>query len=87
MLYELIIVAIVVIFAGFSQYMTLKAVKFGMKMGQNPEKAVNEPVFTIPKKNPPQAPEVSDEMRKFFDVMDNIDAFDGFEGGQKEIEE
>lgn len=81
MLFEIIII---VIYAAFSQFFVLMAVKFGMKCAGQPEKAVDEPIIRVRKKA--KSPNLPKEHQKMMDIMENIDIYDGTSTGQKEIE-
>ena len=87
MSYSLIITGIIVIFAAFTQIMVLKAVKFGIKCGHEPEKAVKEPIFELPKKEKePEPPEIPEEALEIVKRMEMLDNFDGMPSPIKENE-
>ena len=79
-----IIIIVLVIYAAVSQIFMLKAVKFGLKGAEKPEKAAEEPVFTLPEKK--KEAKVSESEQRILDILGNIDAYDGTSAGQKEIE-
>ena len=81
MSYELILV---ILYAAFSQFFTIWAFKFGMKCANRPEKAVDEPIITLPKRK--KEVNLPKEHLKMMDIMENIDIYDGTSTGQKEIE-
>ena len=78
---------IVLVILGFyiimSPFMMLYSVKLGFKMGQRPEKTAAEPVIPLPKRK--KEPQVSKEVKRGFDILNNIDIYDGTSNGQKEI--
>lgn len=61
----------------------MKAVKFGAKCGQTPEKIPEEPIFNVPK--PKKEVEIPAEMQRDLDILENLAIFDGTPNGQKEI--
>ena len=87
MLYEILMV-ILVVYAISSPLWVMKSIKFGVKFALDAEKTSREPVINIPKPKRKQ-PEVklSKEEQKIIDTLENINAFDGTETGQKEIKE
>lgn len=84
MLYSAIICILIVIFAIFSQIMTLKAVKFGFKIADRPEEAADEPVFNIPKKK--FQPKMTEMDKRNTQILANIDRYDGTSRGQVKVE-
>ena len=63
-------------------YFLFKAVKFGIKMADNPEKAAEEPIFDVKE---PDVKEMTDEERRFATVVDNINNYVGDSTNQKEV--
>ena len=61
----------------------MKAVKFGAKCGQTPEKVPEEPIFIVPKSK--KEVEISAQMQRDLDTLENIAIYDGTSNGQKEI--
>ena len=85
MLYEIIAI-ILALYAVSTPYWMIKAVKFGISVAEEPEKAAEEPIFNLPeKKEEPQPVVLTEEQQRMLDVLDNIDVFDGTSQGQKEI--
>ena len=85
MLYEIIAI-LLALYAVSTPYWMIKAVKFGISVAEEPEKAAEEPIFNLPeKKEEPQPVVLTEEQQKLLDVLDNIDVFDGTSQGQKEI--
>ena len=82
MLYSVITVVLVV-YVCVSPYFYAKAVKFGIKIADKPEKTANEPIFHIgkPRKDAKMTPE---EKRKV-EILENALRYDGTPNGQKEI--
>ena len=63
-------------------YFLFKAVKFGIKMADNTEKAAEEPIFDVKE---PEVKEMTDEERRFATVVDNINNYVGDSTNQKEV--
>ena len=86
MLFDILAI-IVVIYAVFSPVWVLKAVKFGISVGNDPKEAVDEPIFHVPsEKKKVKAPVLSKEEQQIVDILENVDIYDGTSRGQKEIE-
>lgn len=82
MLYEIVFV-LLVIYVLFTPLFVIKAVRFGMKVWDEPEEVAKEPVFHLPKKK--KEPKMTDEERRNLQIMQNIDRYDGTPNGQVEI--
>lgn len=86
MLFDILAV-ILAIYAVFSPIWVIKAVKFGISVGNDPKEAVDEPIFHIPsEKKKVKAPILSKEEQQIVDILENVDIYDGTSRGQKEIE-
>ncbi len=86
MLYEILSI-ILVIYAVLSPFWVIRAIKFGLSIVENPQEAAKEPVFTLPKaKKKSKEAELPKEIQTAYDILDNIEAYDGTNVGQKEIE-
>ena len=86
MLYSILAV-LLVLYAVLSPFWVIKAVKFGLSIKKDPEKAAEEPVFHIPeKKKKVKPPVLSREEQQIVDILENVDIYDGTSRGQKEIE-
>lgn len=86
MLFDILAI-IVVIYAVFSPVWVLKAVKFGISVGNDPKEAVDEPIFHVSsEKKKVKAPILSKEEQQIVDILENVDIYDGTSRGQKEIE-
>lgn len=83
MLYSTIYLIIIVLFAIFSQIMTLYAVKFGLKIAEKPEKTAEEPFFNVPKKK--KDPKMTPEEQRTMKILQNIDRYDGSANGQVKV--
>lgn len=83
-MHDLILILMVLIFAMFSQFMVIKAVKFGLKIAEKPEKAAEEPVFNVPK--PKKKPKMTPEEKRTNDILANIERYDGTSRGQIKVE-
>ena len=86
MLFDILAI-IIAIYAVFSPIWVIKAVKFGISVGENPKEAAEEPVFHIPsEKKKVKTPVLSKEEQQIVDILENVDIYDGTSRGQKEIE-
>ena len=83
MLYNAIIFILILLFAAFTQIMTIKAVKFGIKVTEKPEQAANEPFFHVPKSK--KKPKMTDEDKRTSAILANIDRYDGTSAGQVKV--
>lgn len=87
MLYEILSV-ILVLYAVLSPFWVIRAIKFGLSIVENPQEAAEEPVFTLPKtKKKAKSAELPKEIQQTYDILDNIETYDGTDVGQKEIKE
>ena len=62
----------------------MKAVKFGMKLSREPEKAMEEPVFHIPEKK--EVPKMTAEQDRLHQILTNIENYNGSSLNQKKVE-
>lgn len=83
MLYNVILVVFILIFAAFSQIMVLKAVKFGFKISEEPNTAAEEPLFHLPKKK--KKPKMTEQEKRTNAILANIDRYDGTSFGQVKV--
>lgn len=86
MLYNVLAV-ILVAYVCASPIFYAKAVKFGIKIAQDPEEAAKEKImeeFTLPKK--PHKPKMTPEEQRSIQILANIDRYDGTSAGQKKVE-
>lgn len=85
MLYEIIAI-LLALYAISTPFWMMKAVKFGISVAEEPEKAAEEPIFNLPeKKEEPQPVVLTEEQQKYVDILENLEVFDGTSQGQKEI--
>lgn len=85
MLYN-VIICVLVAYVIISPYFYAKALKFGMKIAQDPEEASQEKIlgeFHIPKK--PHEPKMTPEEERAVQILANIDRYDGTPMGQKKV--
>lgn len=61
-----------------------QAIKFGMKIMSEPEKAPFEKVFSVPV--PKKKPKMTPEQDRTAQILANIDRYDGTSQGQKKVE-
>lgn len=83
-MYNVILIVFILLFAAFSQIMVIKAVKFGLKISEKPEKATEDPIFHIPKKK--KQPKMTPEEQRTVQILANIDRYDGTSLGQVKVE-
>ncbi len=82
-----ILAVVLVIYAVLSPLWVIKAVKFGISVGENHKEAAEKPVFHIPsEKKKVKPPVLSKEEQQIVDILENVDIYDGTSRGQKEIE-
>jgi hypothetical protein len=85
MLYSIIGV-ILAVYVCITPFLYMKAVKFGIKMAENPHKASEEAVFTTQRAEKYQlSPQAEEELRKQRIEWENLEAFDGTGMNQKEV--
>lgn len=79
-----ILLVILVIYAIWSPFIVFKAVKFGMRLVDEPKKAASEPVFNIP--TPKAKPKMTAEEERMTQILRNIDNYNGSSQGQIKVE-
>lgn len=77
-----ILAIILGIVAIIQPFYLMKAVKFGIKLAENPEKAAEEPIFDV---KTPEVKKISEEEQRFADIVDNINNYVGDSTNQKEV--
>lgn len=82
MLFNLLL-AVLVIYVMATPFFFLKAVKFGMKIVEEPEAASDTTTFHLPKKK--KQPKMTAEEERTAKILANIDRYDGTSNGQMEI--
>ena len=86
MLFNILLV-LLAIYVMVTPYFYATAVKFGMKIAQNPEKASEEKIldtFSVPKK--PKEIKMTPQENRNVQILANIDAYNGTAVGQKKVE-
>lgn len=78
-----IILMILGVYTVLSPFLMIYGIKLGFKMAQRPEETAAEPVIKLPKRR--KTPQMSDEVKRGFEILRNIDIYDGTANGQKEI--
>lgn len=78
-----IILAILGLYTVLSPFLIIYGIKLGFKMAQRPEETAAEPVIKLPRRR--RTPQMSKEIKRGFDILHNIDIYDGTAYGQKEI--
>ena len=84
MQFDLIVIALILIFAFLSQLMVIKGVKFGFMLHDEPDKAAEMPFFNVPK-GKPKKPKMTDTDKRDVQILENIMRYDGTSNGQKRI--
>lgn len=79
-----ILLIILVAYAVVSPLFYAKALKFGMKLGNKPEQAVEEPIFNVP--IPKKKPKMTAEEDRMYQILRNIDNYNGSSQGQVKVE-
>lgn len=85
MLYD-VIFCVLVGYALVTPIFYVKAVKFGIRLTEEPEKVSREDeltTFNVPK--PKRKPKMTPEEDRATQILANIDRYDGTSAGQKEI--
>lgn len=82
MLYNILLV-ILVLYVMSTPLFFLKAVKFGMKIAEDPQEASDTTTFHLPKKK--KQPKMTAEEKRTMQILANIDRYDGTSNGQVEI--
>lgn len=79
-----ILAYILVLYMFLTPYFLFRAVKFGIKIAQNPEEASEEHTFTIPM--PKRTPKMTAEEDRRMQILKNIDNYNGSSVGQVKVE-
>lgn len=79
-----ILLIILVAYAIWSPFMVLKAVKFGMKLVDEPKKVAAEPIFSVPIRK--EKPKMTAEEDRMTQILRNIDNYNGSSQGQVKVE-
>ena len=79
-----ILLIILVAYVIWSPYIVLKAVKFGMKLVDEPKKTASEPIFSVPMRR--EKPKMTVEEDRKAQILRNIDNYNGSSAGQVKVE-
>lgn len=79
-----ILLYILVFYVFLTPYFCFRAIKFGMKIAQNPEKVPEENVFHVP--FPKKKPKMTAEEDRMNQILRNIDNYNGSAVGQVKVE-
>ena len=79
-----ILLVVLVAYVIWSPYIVLKAVKFGMKLVDEPKKAAAEPIFNVPTRK--EKPKMTSEEDRMYQILRNIDNYNGTPQGQVKVE-
>lgn len=79
-----ILLLILLIYVFLTPYFCFRAIKFGMKIAQNPEKVPEERTFTIPV--PKKKPKMTAQEDRMNQILRNIDNYNGDSKGQIKVE-
>lgn len=85
MLYN-VIFCVLVAYVVISPYFYAKALKFGIKLAQDPDEASKEAImgeFHVPKRR--KEPKMTAEEKRSVQILANIDRYDGTSAGQKKV--
>lgn len=85
MLYN-VIICVLLAYVVVSPVFYAKALKFGIKIAQDPEEAAKEAImdeFRVPEKKEP--PKMTAEENRSVQILANIDRYDGTSAGQKKV--
>ena len=66
-------------------FFVLKFVQYGIKVGQEPERAA-EPIFNVPEIKRKRTPVLTPEQERTVKILNNIDSYNGDGLGQEKIE-
>ena len=80
--YEILTI-ILALYAISTPVWIMTAVKFGLKVAEKPEKAVEEPLFHIPERK--KEPEMTEHEFRNAQILANIDRYDGTSFGQEKV--
>lgn len=79
-----ILTYILAVYVLLTPYFCYRAIKFGMKIAQTPEKVPEDKIFTIP--TPKKKPKMTPEEERKMQILSNIDNYNGTSQGQKKVE-
>ena len=79
-----ILLCVLIAYVAVTPLFYAKAVKFGIKLANNPDKTVEEPVFHVPM--PKKQPKMTPEEDRMAQILKNIDNYNGSSQGQVKVE-
>lgn len=79
-----ILLIVLIAYALMTPYFYTKAVKFGMKLVDKPEKVAEEAIFNVP--IPKKKPKMSPEEDRRAQILANINNYNGSSEGQRKVE-
>ena len=75
---------ILIAYALITPYFYAKAVKFGIRLVDKPEKTASEPIFDVP--IPKKKPKMTAEEDRRAQILANINNYNGTSVGQRKVE-
>jgi len=78
-----VLIVILTAYVMATPYFYAKAVKFGLKLAQDPEKASEAEIFHVPRK--PKDVKMTAEEKRTVQILSNIDRYDGTSNGQEKV--
>ena len=79
-----VLLVVLVAYILVTPYFYAKAVKFGMKLAEKPEKVVSEPFFNVPTQKKKPVMTAEDDRRT--QILNNINNYNGSAVGQRKVE-
>ena len=84
MFYEILTIVLAV-YVMATPYFYAKAIKFGMKITEDPQEALPELDFSFNIPKAKKKPQMTPEEDRTYQILSNIDRYDGTSFGQKEV--
>lgn len=82
MLFNVILV-LLVIYTMATPFFYVQAIKFGMRVWDEPDEVKEMTTFHLPKRK--KEPKMTPSEQRTYQILQNIDRYDGTSNGQKEI--
>lgn len=78
------IVILLIAYTISTPFMFFKAIKYGVKLASEPEKAAEEPIFHVPSQK--KKPVMTAEEDRRAQILQNINNYNGSSTGQRKVE-
>ena len=78
-----VLLCVLAVYVMISPLFYAKAVKFGIKLAEDPQDVAEKTTFTLPKKK--HKPKMTPEEDRTYQILNNIDRYDGTSKGQEEV--